>query len=210
MILFNTTPKPLLGLVFAAVSFCAAPSYAETDAQLMASGQWRDPATGLIWMRCLVGQRWTGSTCVGEPFERSWGYANDLNLYEFAGRKNWRLPRVEELVTIRRCSTGWAHQVITESRLTTEGSRDFRIDKGIHKITLLNGRSVPRRCAHGSGWALDEHIFPGTKNPHQAVWSSSSSENPHYYAWYVSFLSGEVSTRDKSFNHNVRGVRTAR
>ena len=49
-------------LFFACISF----THAETDADLMASGQWRDPKTGLIWMRCLVGQKWTGKSCSGD------------------------------------------------------------------------------------------------------------------------------------------------
>ena len=52
--------------------------YAETDEQLSKSGQWRDPATGLIWMRCSIGQSWTGSTCKGDPLEfKNWEDAQD-------------------------------------------------------------------------------------------------------------------------------------
>jgi len=31
-----------------------------------ANGTALDTKTGLLWMRCLVGQTWTGSTCSGE------------------------------------------------------------------------------------------------------------------------------------------------
>jgi hypothetical protein len=36
------------------------------DEQLLAQGQWRDPKTDLIWMRCSVGQTWLVKNCSGE------------------------------------------------------------------------------------------------------------------------------------------------
>jgi len=201
MILRNTTPKPVLALVFAAASLCAAPSYAETDAQLMASGQWRDPATGLIWMRCSIGQRWTGSTCSGTPIELNWQDANDsfqlFNQDGFAGRKNWRLPKIEELVTIRRCSNGWGNEIKTIGNLT--------INMGVYKATLPNGRSVPQRCADGSRRpTLDTRIFPNT--PDHWYWSASPYAYSYGGAWVVYFYNG-AGDNLRYNNGHVRAVR---
>lgn len=53
------------------------PPAKQTDTELMASGQWRDPDTGLIWMRCSIGQEWTGLNCTGTPVELNWQDANN-------------------------------------------------------------------------------------------------------------------------------------
>lgn len=176
-------------------------SYAETDAELMASGQWRDPATGLIWMRCSIGQTWTGSTCSGTPIKLNWQDANDysqlFNEDGFAGRKNWRLPKVEELVTIRRCSNGWFHEIKSIGNL---------IRMGIKKRTLPNGRSVPLLCAEGSRRpTLDTRTFPNT--PEEWYWSASPYANDYGVAWLVFFYDGHPGYAYKGYNHHVRAVR---
>jgi hypothetical protein len=210
MVLRNATPKPLLALFFAAAGLCAAPSYAQTDAQLMASGQWRDPATGLIWMRCSIGQKWTGSTCSGTPITLNWQDANDyfqiFNQNGFAGNTNWRLPKIEELVTLRRCSNGWAHEVVTESRLTAEGRRDFKVDQGIQKITLSNDTDVPQFCANNSSRpTLNTTVFPNT--PDLWYWSASPNAGNNYGAWGVFFNDGGTGSSNKDGNNYVRAVR---
>ena len=76
-----------------------------------------DQSTKLIWMRCSVGQSWNNQTksCDGMPVAVFWQGAlqaadhartNDANkLYHFAGKDNWRVPNIKELVSIReqRC-----------------------------------------------------------------------------------------------------------
>ena len=208
IILNNATPKPLLALAFAAASLFAAPSYAETDAELMASGQWRDPATGLIWMRCSIGQKWDGKTCTGEALELKW---DDAAKYVqqftnagsgFAGSSNWRLPKIEELVTLRRCSKGWEQK--TESQLTPEGRRDVAI--GTEYITLPNGQDVLGSCAADSSRpALDTRIFPNT--PVWFYWSASPSPHSNNLAWFVYFYDGFSNLSGKYSGYYVRAVR---
>ena len=87
-------------------------TFAETDQELLLSGQWRDPSTNLIWMRCSVGQKWTGQTCAGVPAEFEHDASRDFvqnipNGTGFANHTNWRIPRVAELASIRYCSSGW-------------------------------------------------------------------------------------------------------
>ena len=55
-----------------------------------------DTATGLIWMRCAMGQTWSGTTCTGTANTYTWEQAKALTA-NFAGQSDWRLPNVREL-----------------------------------------------------------------------------------------------------------------
>ena len=60
-----------------------------------------DPATGLMWMRCSMGQTWTGVTCDGIADTYTWDVASTLPITtSFAGQSDWRLPNMRELQTI--------------------------------------------------------------------------------------------------------------
>ncbi len=57
-----------------------------------------DNTTGLMWIRCSLGQKWDGKTCSGTAEVFSW--ADGLKAAdgsEFAGRSDWRLPNKNEL-----------------------------------------------------------------------------------------------------------------
>ena len=59
--------------------------------------------TGLTWMRCSLGQTWTGSTCAGSAITYTWADARDEARglsNSFAGKSGWRLPTPWELVSI--------------------------------------------------------------------------------------------------------------
>jgi hypothetical protein len=58
-------------------------------------------ATGLIWMRCSLGQTWDGKTCRGEAVAYPWGIAlQKAEESEFAGNNDWRVPNKNEMETI--------------------------------------------------------------------------------------------------------------
>lgn len=66
-----------------------------------ADGTVYDPKTGLTWMRCAMGQTWTGSTCSSTAATYTWDQAMALtNTVTFAGKGDWRLPNIRELLTI--------------------------------------------------------------------------------------------------------------
>lgn len=68
-----------------------------------------DQETQLSWMRCAVGQTWSGTRCVGEARVFDWQQAmaqvDRLNAQQFAGYDDWRMPLVPELASIveRHC-----------------------------------------------------------------------------------------------------------
>ena len=64
-----------------------------------------DHGTGLMWMRCSLGQTWvqSTSTCTGISQKMGWDKMIDINLFNktgFAGKQDWRLPNINELRSI--------------------------------------------------------------------------------------------------------------
>ena len=60
-----------------------------------------DKHTGLIWMRCSLGQTWNGTTCTGDAVEYTWQQGlQEAEIYNFAGSSAWRLPNVNELKSL--------------------------------------------------------------------------------------------------------------
>lgn len=66
-----------------------------------------DIRTGLMWMRCSLGQTWTGTTCTGTATVYVWADAlAQAQASTFAAHNDWRMPNVKELLSIveRSCS----------------------------------------------------------------------------------------------------------
>ncbi len=60
-----------------------------------------DPTTGLMWMRCAMGQIWNGTTCTGAANTFTFDQANALTgTTTFASQGDWRVPNIRELQTI--------------------------------------------------------------------------------------------------------------
>jgi hypothetical protein len=66
--------------------------------------------TGLMWMRCAIGQTWDGKGCKGKHRVFTWATAAQeverLNQQGYAGHNDWRYPLIPELASIaeRKCS----------------------------------------------------------------------------------------------------------
>ncbi len=66
-----------------------------------------DMRTGLMWMRCSLGQTWSGSSCTGTAAQYVWADALALaQSSTFAGHGDWRVHNVKELMSIveRQCA----------------------------------------------------------------------------------------------------------
>lgn len=95
----------------AGLLLAAAPGYADNwkaeGHYQVKDGLVKDPKTGLMWMRCSMGQKWDGTTCQGSAARYSWDKAMEVTEgFEFAGHKDWRVPTHEELKSLVNCSGG--------------------------------------------------------------------------------------------------------
>ncbi len=60
-----------------------------------------DIRTGLIWMRCSLGQIWDGATCAGTAATYTWQQALQVAAgYTYAGSSAWRVPDKKQLRSI--------------------------------------------------------------------------------------------------------------
>ena len=81
-------------------------SSTESEFLLHEEGIASDKTTGLMWMRCALGQEWKGGTCGGKAASYSWPEAlKATTQYDFGGYADWRLPNKNELASIveERC-----------------------------------------------------------------------------------------------------------
>ena len=74
-------------------------------------GTLTDKQSGLMWMRCSLGQEWNGTSCQGEPGGFTWqsaqAAARELNRHGgYAKHADWRMPHIPELAMIveRQCA----------------------------------------------------------------------------------------------------------
>ena len=72
----------------------------------LSSLQVKHQRTGLVWMRCAIGQTWDGSNCIGDAQQLTWQQALQLSHgYLLEETSGWRLPNIKELATLteRQC-----------------------------------------------------------------------------------------------------------
>lgn len=142
-----------------------------------------DTETGLMWMRCSVGQEWTGSTCSGEAAKLSWNGALEAAAKaSLAGYDDWRMPTREELYTLVYCSSGRRFALDAEGQ---GGACDGNFDKPV----------------------ILKAVFPAT--PLSNYWSATDNERYSYKAWGVAFSSGFSGTGSKTEYVAARLVRKA-
>lgn len=114
-----TTMLGLAAIPLAGAQPCSNPAIAPTTPtvafDLAVDGTARHRPTGLVWMRCALGQTWTGTSCTGAAralphwsaalqvtFDVNSGLddADNDGAPGFAGETDWRLPNIRELASI--------------------------------------------------------------------------------------------------------------
>jgi hypothetical protein len=140
----------------------------------------KDTKTGLMWMRCSLGQHWQGSTCEGQSTGYQWEQAMDISgHFDYAGYKDWRVPTRQELKTLVSCSSGQTERLEVGRSLC---------DGDYARPTIVNA------------------AFPET--PGAWFWSSSLDGSYGSTAWGINFTDGYDGWDFKYSNNRVRLVRS--
>jgi len=116
---------------------------------MKADGTVVDRYTGLMWMRCAIGQAWDSNnqTCTGTATTFTWQDAlNKVQTLDsssssgFAGYKDWRLPNERELTSLVRYAC--SDPAINEAAFPATPSVSF-------------WTSTPVASSYGLGWGVD-------------------------------------------------------
>ncbi|MBL4660917.1 MAG: DUF1566 domain-containing protein, partial [Alcanivoracaceae bacterium] len=143
-----------------------------------------DKERNLMWMRCSLGQTWNNRRrkCSGHATKHTFDEAQaQAENSSYAGYKDWRVPTIEELVTLVYCSTG-------KPKIDRRGRLD-----GCPSVGLLEP-------------VMDLDEFPDT--PISFFRSASPNANNSSYAWTVYFGSG--NTYNLGGRSNLEHVRLVR
>ena len=98
-------------------------------------------------MRCQLGQRWDGQACKGTPTRYQWRgavwRARVFNLFGgYAGSREWRLPTIDELVTLEVVEPRIASKAFPNSGNALWSSSLSNITYGGSRRPLCTGVSI--------------------------------------------------------------------
>lgn len=193
--------KLMLSVLVAMTAYSIQPVFAadEGNETLMPKGMWKDPATGLIWDRCSLGQMWSGTTCTGDVIQLDSNAAKQrAAAHNLGGFSDWQLPTVAQLRTLVHCSEGF------ENKSETLTAAPF-----IGEFSALN------YCLRGSSRpTLEKSIFPNSLE--DGYWSATSFQIRDSWVsagvYSINFKDGAIQTGivHPSYRHYyARAVRTS-
>ncbi|MGL0815304.1 DUF1566 domain-containing protein [Vibrio vulnificus] len=176
--------KILLILIVGLLSACQPMPIAERY-YVNSDGTVLDKHTGLIWMRCSIGQSWDGETCIGEIPMFTWQDAINFEHHYFAGSTGWRLPTVNEINSLVYC---------TQGRQLAEFPYEGDYDVDARGDCLGDNYQRP---------TINVIDFPNTGDRY---WSSSNAISRD--KWMISFIRGSVGGFYPDSTASVRLVRS--
>jgi hypothetical protein len=159
---------------------------------------WQDPDTGLIWQRKIDDR--------GYEWDEAFEYAKKLNSQKFGGYDDWRLPTIDELVTLGniklyRDDDGNGNDLGANNPLndynTYDEWREANCNKGYDNPNTFTKRNFIK----------EELLDSIKKQEYPWYWSSISLADNDSKGWLVFFHTGDTGYHHKSTTVYVRCVR---
>ena len=140
-----------------------------------------DTKTGLMWMRCTLGQNWDGSTCRGKPIQHNWEeMIKIVDGFNYENYDDWRVPTIDELKTLIYCRSGQPK----------------------------TWNDTGKRCEGKSFPTIMDEVFFETEAGWHIVWSSSTDSKYNNLKFVLDFTDGHLDTKHKdNTTFQVRVVR---
>ncbi len=180
----------------------------QTDEALLQNGQWRDPATNLIWTRCSLGQTWNGSGCDGQAKELDWWDAHQAALnHSEGGHSDWRLPTQPELASLL-AGTVQQGKAAYLLKYKTDGEERW------NDLPAAEQRDEEQNYFYSGKQGFGSKYWNGDTDFNQ-YWSASVSSIPPKsdiitgFAWATNFYSGQGSYFGRANQYRVRLVRAS-
>jgi hypothetical protein len=170
-----------------AVCFSALASAAQASGFVFnkAGDEVLDLSTGWVWMRCSLGQRWNGQTCVGTVQTFTFNDAAAAT----RSQSGWVIPSVAQLVSLRVCSA--------------------KEDGRLVSVQGQGGGTFKQYCGKGSVIpTINTSVFPLT--PSATFWTSTFHQGSTRDIWVVHSDGGGLFYDYSSASNPVRLVRVAR
>ncbi len=173
------TPTTSTGILNSSTSSKSSTKF--TDDELMQKGMWRDPNTNVIWMRCSLGQKWDGNTCVGKPTMHMAQHSSSAaKLFNreggFAGYTDWVVPHIEELTSLITCSNGFTDNVIIPTLDGKTKNIDVTCAGKDYQSPTLNNLIFPNTI-YNNYWAHWIPLVGGWSSPWSVYFKTGKANN---------------------------------
>ncbi len=158
-----------------------------------ATGIWSDPATGLVWAKCMVrrdGSVPIGDECGGEIAELDWPSAMTYALNSrFGGFDDWRIPTNSELSTLgKKIDVEWWGTVWT-SNIT---------DNGKIRVACRHFRNTGSCGA--DAWGYNSNMRVALVRGGKADGTFSRSLNDHAVVEHMARVQAATAEKDRLLN----------
>ncbi|PID65122.1 MAG: hypothetical protein CR962_00045 [Gammaproteobacteria bacterium] len=201
---YHTIKKNICKSLLPALCVYSAMAHADAVA-LMKTGIWEDRKNDLMWARCNLGQNWDGHACAGESIRVTYtNVGKFVKIYNtnvaLGAYSDWRLPTIDELMMLRKCSKQWARESNNKTKLAL--------------LTVIpNKRGLQKKvqalCARGSiAPVINQRTFPDTKKSY-GYWSSTENADNQTH-WGVNFSGGFAFNAGENYSAYVKLVRDNR
>lgn len=158
-----------------------------------------DKRTGLMWMRCAMGQELVNQTCIGSAKKYRLSFATELTV-NFANFTDWRLPNIKELNTLVYCSNMYTIKYKMNGYDSQYYGAGCFSGGGNYQKPTINKNAFPNIPATSFWSSSGPLIWPASGTSISSnIWSSN--------AWAVSFNHGNDNLSFKHFGKMVLLVR---